>query len=230
MSNDDPRNGLEKSVMEAAPATDRLIESLTRELAPVRRLWSPAVHAMLWLVFVGVIGLGLAAIADIPAMLHRLGAMPDMWLAVVGSTLTAVLGAIAVFQLGLPDRNPLWALLPLPGAVLWIVSSGIGCLRAFVLPDTHVASLNEAHNCLVFILSMSVPLSLVMIVMLRRAFTLHPGLTSALAGLTVAAASATLLNFIHPFDAAATDLMVHVLAVTIVIGANRVFGGRLLNR
>jgi hypothetical protein len=53
-------------------------------------------------------------------------------------------------------------------------------------------------------------------------------LTAAIAGLAAAAAAATLLNFFHPYDAAATDLMVHVLAVALVIVANRAFSGRLL--
>ena len=45
---------------------------------------------------------------------------------------------------------------------------------------------------------------------------------------TSAAAAATLLNFFHPFDAAATDLAVHVFAVALVIVANQAFSGRLL--
>jgi hypothetical protein len=49
-----------------------------------------------------------------------------------------------------------------------------------------------------------------------------------IAGLASAAAAATLLNFFHPFDAAATDLAVHIFAVAIVIAANRTFSGRLL--
>ena len=64
--------------------------------------------------------------------------------------------------------------------------------------------------------------------MLRRACPLQPGLTAAVAGLAAAAAAATLLNFFHPFDAAATDLAVHVFAVALVIVANRAFSGRLL--
>jgi hypothetical protein len=49
-----------------------------------------------------------------------------------------------------------------------------------------------------------------------------------IAGLASAAAAATLLNFFHPFDAAATDLAVHVFAVALVIVANQAFSGRLL--
>jgi hypothetical protein len=212
-----------------AGSHEALIGSLTADLAPVRRLRAPGLRALGWLAVVAAAAAGLAAISDVGAMLHRLGEATDMWLAVAGSAFTAILGAFAVFQLSLPDRAPAWALLPIPAALLWIGASGIGCLRSWLLPGTHVASLVEARTCLVFIVGLSVPLSAVLILMLRRACPLQPNLTAVMAGLTVASASATLLNFFHPYDAAATDLAVHALAVGIVVAANRVLGSRLLN-
>jgi hypothetical protein len=53
-----------------------------------------------------------------------------------------------------------------------------------------------------------------------------PGLTAAIAGLAVAAASATLLNLFHPFDAAVVDLLVHAFAVALVIVVSRIVGAR----
>jgi hypothetical protein len=44
----------------------------------------------------------------------------------------------------------------------------------------------------------------------------------------VASAAATLLNLIHPYDAAATDLAVRALAIMIVILVNTIFGRRIL--
>ncbi len=72
------------------------------------------------------------------------------------------------------------------------------------------------------------PLSVALILMLRRAYSLAPPLTAAMAGLASAAAAATLLNFFHPFDAAATDLAVHAAAVVIVVVAARALGSRTL--
>ena len=60
----------------------------------------------------------------------------------------------------------------------------------------------------------------------RRLFA-FPGLTAAIAGLAVAAASATLLNLFHPFDAAVVDLLVHAFAVALVVVVSRVYGARL---
>jgi hypothetical protein len=160
-------------------------------------------------------------------------AAPDMWLAVTGSTLTAILAAIAAFQTSLPDRKPAWALLPVPGLVLWVGASGLGCFRSWLAPGTHPADINEARDCLVFILAVSVPLSILLVVMLRRGYPLRPNLTAATGGLAAAAAAATLLNFFHPFDAAATDLAVHAIAVVLVVLVNwalsrRAFGGAAL--
>ena len=219
----------ENESMKGHENIDHLIDELTGELMPVHRLWSPWVRASLWIGLVLVIAAYLAMTTDVADMLHRLGEAVDMWLAVIGSSLTAILAAFAVFQLSLPDRDPRWALLPLPGAALWIGASGLGCLRTIILPGTHVASLADTRACLTFIVGMSIPLSIVMVLMLRRAYTLRPNLTAMIGGLAVASASATLLNFVHPFDAAATDLSVHVLAVAIVVSANRLLGGGLLN-
>jgi hypothetical protein len=49
-----------------------------------------------------------------------------------------------------------------------------------------------------------------------------------MAGLASAAAAAMLLTLVHPFDASAVDLAVHVGAVLAVVAANRAWGGRLL--
>ena len=72
------------------------------------------------------------------------------------------------------------------------------------------------------------PLSALLIWLLRRACPLRPVLTAMLIGLASAAASASLLEICHEFDAAASDLLTHALAVVLVIGINAAMGGRLL--
>lgn len=214
--------------MSNTEALSAMIHDLGADLTPVKRLKPPLVRAALWLTFVAVLGAVLASFADLNAIAHRLTAATDMWLAVAGSTSTAVLAAVAVFELSLPDRKPLWALLPVPGLLLWIGASGIGCLRPWMIPAAQEPPLGETGLCFLFIVAVSVPLSALMIAMIRRACPLRPNATAVTAGIASAAGAATLLNFFHPYDAAATDLAVHVIAVAIVIGANQVFGGRLL--
>lgn len=208
---------------------DSLIRNLGSDLKPVQRLRPPALRALGWLAVVGALALALATFANTHTMWERIGAAPDMWLAVIGSTATAVLAGIAAFELSLPDAPRGWAWLPLPGALLWIGASGFGCLRVWVVPAAHVADMGEARDCLLFIVALSVPLSALLLLMLRRGCPLNPGLTAAVGGLAVAAAAATLLNFFHPYDAAATDLTIHVFAVALVVGANRMLGGRIFS-
>jgi hypothetical protein len=205
-----------------------IIRSLIADLKPVRRLPPPGWRALLWLALVAAIAFTLAAVSDRPAVAARLTAAPDMWLAASGSALTMVLAAIAAFQLSLPDRSPLWALLPLPAALLWIGASGAGCLRTWLVAGTHAAGLNDSKDCLAFILALSIPLSALLFGMLRQGHTLRPGLTAAVAGFASASAAATLLVFFHPYDASATDVVVHVMAVALVIIANQAYGGRVL--
>jgi len=213
-------------------SSDNPHESLIRELAgglaPVRRLPSPTRRTLAWIAAVVLIGVCGAAIADLHALSARLAATPDMWLAATGSTLTAALAAFATFQLSLPDRSRLWAWLPVPAAILWIAASGLGCLRTWLVPGTHTPGLSEARDCLLIILALSLPLSALLIVMLRKAYVLEPELTALTAGLAAAAAAATLLNLFHPFDATASDLAFHAMAVVMVVAIIRWLGARAL--
>jgi hypothetical protein len=59
---------------------------------------------------------------------------------------------------------------------------------------------------------------------------LRPVLTAVLIGLASAAASASLLEICHEYDAAATDLLTHAAAVALVVAVNAAMGGRLLSK
>jgi hypothetical protein len=180
------------------------------------------------LAVVVALGAGLAMMSDLSEMWVRLRMVPDMWLAVLGSALTALLATVAAFQTSIPGRAPGWALLPLPGLLLWLGASGLGCLRSWVLPGTSMPSLYEERSCVIFIVCVSLPLSLLMMAMLSRAYPLRPRLTAGLGGLAAASAAATLLVLFHPYDVALTDILMHAVAVVIVIALSRAFGGRFL--
>ena len=206
----------------------RLAEALAADLTPVRRLAPPGLRVLIWLAIIGVIAFVLAMVSDVGTLIQRLTVAPEMRLAVVGSILTAVLAAVAAFQLSLPDRKAAWTLLPLPAVLLWVGASGIGCLRSWTGAENYAVPNIESQNCLFFIVGISLPLSLLLFVMLRRGFSLRPNLTAITGGLACASTAAALLNIFHPYDVAATDLAVHALAVAIVISASTILGGRIL--
>lgn len=208
---------------------ERLVEDLAGGLEPVRRLPAPAVRAALWLGAALLIGLMLATQADPARLMLRLR-VPDLALAGIGAVLTAITAAFAAFATSVPGRSGRWALLPLPPLALWIGASGLGCLREWIAPGTDIPGAHTVTGCFSFLICVSVPLSVLIVVMLRRACPLRPNLTAALGGLAVAAAAAALLIPVHPHDATATDLLIHAAAVAIVIAANGLGGGRLLGR
>ena len=206
-----------------------LIDALGAELTPVRRLLPPWRRALAWLAIVVVLAVALFMRFGAGTMLHRWSAAPDLGVAACGAVITAITAALASFVLAVPGRSIRWAWLPVPSALVWIGASGLGCLRAHI-PGMPVLNLHGANDCLIFIVSFSLPLSGVMIWLLRRACPLRPVLTAVLVGLASAAASASLLEICHNFDAAASDLVMHAVAVALVVGLNALMGGRLLSR
>ncbi len=216
--------------MADAPSHDSLIHALGAELAPVRRLRSPLQRAIGWTLLLALLAMLLARHYGLTPMLTRWAGAPDLAWAGLGAVSTAIVAGWVAFSLGVPGHSVRRAWLVLPPALLWIGASGMGCLREWIAPDTAVASLAQTHGCFEFILAFSLPLSVLMVGLLRRAYPLRPVLAAVMIGLASAAASASLLEICHEFDAAATDLAMHTLAVSLVIGANALCGGRLLQR
>lgn len=208
---------------------DRLVEDLAGRLEPVRPLARPGLRAALWLAAVAALGGLLASRFAMIGLTHRPD-LPDLRLAAAGAVLTAITAAYAAFATSVPGRSPAWALLPLPSAALWIGASGPGCLRAWLSPMQELPGGHEPVGCFGFLVCVSIPLSLLIVAMLRRACPLRPNLTAALAGLAVAAAAAALLAPFHPDEATFTDIITHAGVVAAVIGLNILAGGRLLTR
>ncbi|GJD48036.1 hypothetical protein OPKNFCMD_0751 [Methylobacterium crusticola] len=214
--------------MPEATRHDRLVDALALHLTAVRPLPSPWLRAVAWSAGVIALGAALSLGADLGALRLRMG-VADLWLSLAGSALTMVTAAAAAFQTSVPGRSARWAALPLLPVALWLGASGFGCLRGFAAPGTDMPDAREMTGCLAFILGFSLPLSLALFWMLRRACPLRPNLTAALGGLAAAAGAATLLVPFHPHDATASDLAVHVVVAALVIGLNGLLGGRLLD-
>jgi len=216
--------------MSVSSSHSELIDRLGGALVPVRRLAPPWRRVLGWLLVVVAAALALLAHYGPDGMLQRWTVAPELAWAGLGAAVTAVCAAWAALSLSVPGRRVLWAWLPVPSALLWIGASGLGCLRVWFTPDPQVAALQQSADCLIFIIGLSIPLSALLILLVRRACPLRPVLTAVMIGLASAAASACLLEIGHAEASAATDLLTHALAVALVVAANAAMGGRLLSR
>ncbi len=208
----------------------RLIDDLSRQSGRTPALPPPFVRATRWIGLVAALAVLLALFADLDAMTARLTAQPEAVISLVASVLTMVLAALAAFQISLPDRSPLWALLPLPTAALWVGAAISGYARVIIDENAYDPTVEEVRDGLLVILVLALPLCALLVAMLRRAFPLWPRLAAATAGLAAGSAALSLYVLLCPWDAAAVDLAINVLALALVIGASLGFGAPALTR
>ena len=207
--------------------TPDLIASLAASATPVRRLRPPLLRAGLWLLVASLVLLALAALYGTrPDLAERLR-QPTFVLALVGSLLTGILAAIAAFHLSLPDRSRLWLLLPAPALVLWVSTIGYGCLTDWVSTGPDGIRLGSTLQCFATLVVAGLPLSVVLLLMLRHAARLHPTTVAMMGGLAVAGIVATALSLFHSLDASVMVLLWNVGVAALIVALGGVFGRRM---
>ncbi|HVJ56060.1 MAG TPA: DUF1109 domain-containing protein [Aliidongia sp.] len=210
--------------------TTDLIAVLARDAAPVRPLRSPLLRAIGWLLFATLVIGGL--VMD-HGMRHdialRFGQSRFMieWL---GSVSTAILAALAAFYLSVPGRSSAWTLLPIPGLVLWSLGTGYGCYSDWLRLGPDGLALGTSWDCLRFIALTTVPLSAMLLFLLRYTAPIRPIPTTILATLSVAALAAAGQSLMHGLDTTIMVLAWHVGTTSVLLLAARFAGPRLLDR
>ncbi|MDQ3038207.1 MAG: DUF1109 domain-containing protein [Pseudomonadota bacterium] len=209
--------------------TSRLIDQLSARASPVRRMRSPLWRTLAWLGLALLVVAGIVSNFDVRAGWTRVMASPDATFEWAASLSTGVLAAYAVFQVSVPGRNPRWAWLPVPVALLWIAGLCIGCARDVVVDaGTGLAFSPHGMECMRAITLTSIPLGLVLLLMVRHAGVVRPGRTALLAMLSAAALSASAVSLIH--DGGESALMVllwHVGAVLLLSLLSLLFSRRM---
>lgn len=205
--------------------TQTLIGQLTSRAQPVRRLSSPLRRTLLWAVL---------AAAVIAVVIANYGLRPGFvssapkaieW---IGSVLTALLAAYAVFQISVPGRSPSWAWLPLPPMLLWLSGLGWGCAREFLqFGNAALAYQAASWECAQAITLISLPLGLILLLMVRHAGVVRPAPTAMLAALSAAAMSAAGVSLFHEGESALMVLIWHLGAVALLSLLCWLFGRRL---
>lgn len=210
-------------------STEALITELGSNLRPVRPLRAPALRALLWFALVGLpVALAVAHFARPQVFLAR-AADPRQAIGAFAALATGIVAVLAAFQLSVPDRGYLWRYAPLPPLLLWIASSGLGCIAHGLGLGPPGGRLGESTSCFVFIVLVSAPLSTLLLLALRRARPIEPLAVALTATLGVAALVAFVLEFFHPFDSTVVDLLSHFAAVATLVllgsAAQRMLGG-----
>ena len=199
--------------------TDALINDLSADAAPVKRLATPLMRAfatLAGLALFGLVAILLLPHAD-PLAMRGAGGEMQAGIELVAALLTGTLAVIAAFHVAIPGRSRGWLAVPLPALALWLGLSGLGCWRDIVRSGTSGWELGHSMDCLVFIVTASLVLGVPLAWRLSRAAPIDPLPVAALGGLGIAALSAFLLQFFHPFAVTFLVLAVHVVAVLIVM-------------
>jgi hypothetical protein len=208
-------------------STPDLIELLARQASPVRRLRPPVQRAGVWILVAATILLLFTALHGVrPDLLERLQ-QPDFTLGVAGALLSGILAAVAAFQLSLADRSAFWLWLPAPAVALWAATIGYGCLANWVVLPPDAVSFANSTRCLATLVLTSLPLSLVLLVMLRHAAPIRPTEVAICGSLAVSGVAATALAVFHEIDATVMVLVWNAGTAALIVLIGGAFGRRL---
>ncbi|MEZ0221634.1 MAG: NrsF family protein [Tardiphaga sp.] len=207
--------------------TSDLIHSLATNAPPVKRLRPPLVRAVGWLLIAAAI-MGLMTISHgvRPQFGER---MQDAVFAInmISSLLTGVFATIATFFVSLPDRSRRWLLLPAPPLVVWLSTIGYQCFAGWVPVPPGAITVEAASSCVATLVLTSLPLSLLMLVMLRYAAALRPTSVILMGSLAVSAITATALSMFHPLDATAMILGWNLGTAVLFLGGAAIFSRKV---
>ncbi|MFG1172574.1 NrsF family protein [Erwiniaceae bacterium CAU 1747] len=198
-----------------------LIEKLGREIKPVRRLWPTGLRVLIWL-FVAL-PCAVAASFLVPRGLTD-WSQPGAKLAMIQIALALLLGTLAIriaFTLSIAGRRSLKGKALLPIALMWFGLSVINM-------QGHGAILNDhdSTRCFTFLMVVSAPMILLMIISLRRSRSLYPVRSLAMAGMGIASLAVSLLAFCHPVHLHVLDFMMHLAAIVAIVALTILTGKR----
>ena len=192
--------------------TNELIDRLSVEVRPVRRLRPPIMRLALWL----LVAIPYAVLMVLLFREHaepglaEITASPRYFVEQAAALLTAATAAYAAFASLVPgsDRRVLW--LPLLPLAAWLASIGQGCIEDWLRLGSAALAIRADTGCLVPMLLIGIVPALTMVAMLREGAPLMPRLTVALGGLAVAGLVNFVLQLFHGGDLTIMILVWHV--------------------
>ncbi len=210
--------------------TDMLIDQLAADGRPVRVLRAPALRASITAAAIFLVaGFAIVMLGDIGQLRVRYaGREALLALEMAAMLATGVLAIVAAFFVSIPGASTRWLAAPIPPFAIWLLLSGFGCYGDYLRRGEVGWALGESLHCLLFILGTSAVLAPLLVWRLARARPIDPLPVALLGGLGIAATSAFVLQFFHPFTVTFVDLAVHLVAILIVAGAVGLLNRRAL--
>jgi hypothetical protein len=114
-----------------------------------------------------------------------------------------------------------------PALALWVSTIGYGCLTDWVSIGPDGVRLGTTLECFATLAMASVPLSLLLLVMLRHAARLYPTTVAMMGGLASAGIAATALSLFHELEASAMVLLWNLGVVALIVALGGMFGPSL---
>ncbi len=206
--------------------TDALIDRLTADAVPVRRVDPVWKRVALWIAF-GIPPL-LAIVAfhavDLPALIADRQLLVEQ----AAALLTAVAAAAVAFASTVPGIDRRWFWLPAAPLTVWLLALGKGCVDDWVRLGPEGLALRPDFECFGPMLLMAVVPAAAMLLMLRRGAPLAPRTTLFLGALATAALVAFGLRFFHIGDASIMVLVWHMGLAAVLSVAAGLAGPRAL--
>lgn len=207
--------------------TSDLVRSLAEDAAPVRRLRPPLVRAFTWLALAALLMTLITLDHGLRPQFAQRMRDTTFALNMASSLLTGVLATIAAFMASLPDRSRWWLLLPAPPLIAWLATIGYQCFAGWVPVPPGAITVGAASSCLSTLVLTSLPLSVLMLAMLRYTAALRPTPVILMGSLAVSAITATALSMFHPLDATAMVLAWNLGTMLLFLGGAAVFSRRV---
>jgi hypothetical protein len=189
--------------------TDKLIERLAADAAPVKRLRRPWTRLAIWLAvsvpYVAFVAYVHGLVVDMPS----LGTDPRFAIEEAAAIITALTAGFAAFSTMVPGRSRAVAWLPLLPLTVWLASIGEGCISDWLRLGVAGLKLKIDWMCIPPMAWVGIAPAIVLVFMLRRGAPLMPGVTVALGGLAIGALANAALQLFHLGDISIMVLVWH---------------------
>jgi hypothetical protein len=204
--------------------TQALIDSLSRDLSPVRPLRHPLIRTALWVAllvpYTGLVVIVLGFLLKRPiSTLDRPFLMEQTF-----ALLTGITAAVAAFASTIPGRKRSYLLWPVLPLIAWLGTLGENCFATGPLAIT-------GHNvwCFPFVIILGTAPAILLWKMLRRGAPLTPNVTAGLGALAAAGVGNFCVRLVHQEDVTLMLLFWHVGGVFLLSILTATAGRYLLN-